>query len=206
EERGADEEYDDRHTVRHHRPGRDQHQATGHVRERGEHQEQFQHEHSPPREGAEEYRASTLRCQVLCCNAGRPLPEVYAGNPLTIDFSTAGLPLSPAASHRCNVGVTHPLKIVGGERGPEPAAAIEYELGAMIGNSLFNVALEHAAPHVLGAPYVSGSPFALLADIDHPRCAGVPLLAGFLAADFPNAPFAVLHALETPRRLLHRPA
>jgi hypothetical protein len=86
------------------------------------------------------------------------------------------LPRAPAAVDRGHVAVAHALQRVDGEHRAVAAAAVHHQLDVRIGSESLDVALEHAAPDVLGAHGVPGRPFAVLAHVEQAR-------AGLLARE-----------------------
>src|SRR6266852_9078964 len=95
-------------------------------------------------------------------------------------------PIADSAVHRNDVGVSHFLQVVGGQRGTETAATIEDEFGLQIGVLALDVALDDALAQVDGAGQVVGVEFAIFADVNENK---------FLAAiepgfDFVNGGFA----------------
>src|SRR5450759_3334470 len=122
-----------------------------------------------------------------------------------LDRCPRGLPRAPTARHRRDVGVSHFLQIVRRQRGTKTAATIEYQLGVLVGNSLLDVALDNALPHVLGAARVSRRPLALLAHVDEPRLPALELATRFIDVDLVDARPRVVDELEESGGVLHRP-
>jgi hypothetical protein len=61
------------------------------------------------------------------------------------------------------------LEVVAGEGGAVAAAAVEYEFGLFVGDELFDVAFDDAAPEVCGAGGVAGVPFVIFAHVYEAR-------------------------------------
>src|SRR6266849_170044 len=87
-------------------------------------------------------------------------------------------PATPATVHRDDVGVTHLLQAVRGERGAEASAAIKHDCYVVIGNCIFDVALDDALAEVNRSGDVSARPFGVFARVHEDQFfAGVqPLL------------------------------
>lgn len=75
------------------------------------------------------------------------------------------LPGFPASGEGVDVRVAHALEVVGGEGGAVAAAAVEYELGVVVGDGVFDVALYDAAAHVLCAARVAALPLVVFANV-----------------------------------------
>ena len=84
-------------------------------------------------------------------------------------YFTVGIPLrplAPAAVHRDDVGVPHPLQVLGGERGAESPAAIEDDSGGGVGDGALDIALDDALGQVPRPRQMAARELALLARID----------------------------------------
>src|SRR5688500_15322239 len=129
---------------------------------------------------------------------------------VAFDGGAGVFPGAPAAGEGVDVGVAHLLEVVGRERGAVAAAAVEDELGGVVGEGRLYVALDDAAPHVPGAERVAALPLVVLAHVDEDRAPFHPparLFDAHLAdarARLPDQfeePFAVIHTLSaSPRR------
>jgi hypothetical protein len=86
-------------------------------------------------------------------------------------------PALPATIHGFHVAVAHFLKIVGGESGAKPAAAVEHQFRGSQRNALLDVPLDDSLPEMNGAGQMATGPFALFADINQNE-----LFAGIHAA------------------------
>src|SRR6202008_1933094 len=86
------------------------------------------------------------------------------------------------------------------------AAAIENQLGVLVGNSRLDVTLQNSATEVLGAADVTGGPLALLPYVDDLRFSCLELLSRLVDADFAHPGFCVVDELEESGRVLHNPA
>src|SRR6202008_69429 len=75
-------------------------------------------------------------------------------------------PALPPAIHRFDVGVTHLLEIVRGERGTEAAAAVKNELGGGIGHALLDVAFDDAFGEMNRTGQMASSPLAFFAHVN----------------------------------------
>src|SRR5215470_2709069 len=80
-------------------------------------------------------------------------------------WQSRGDPGLPAAVHGFDVGVAHLLKVLCSQRGAEPAATIEDEVGAGIRHRLLDVALNDAFSEVNRAGNVPVGPLVVLADV-----------------------------------------
>src|SRR5271157_3293277 len=99
------------------------------------------------------------------------------------------MPIADSAVHGKDVGVSHFLQIVGGQRGAEASATIEHELSLQIGIFGLNVTLNNALAQVDGSGEVVGVEFAVFANVDENEFVAA-IEPGF---DFVNIGFA--HAL-----------
>src|SRR5207244_5021021 len=83
------------------------------------------------------------------------------------------------------------------------ASAIQNQLGTCIGEFLFNVALDNAFAQMSRAGQMAPGPLALFADVDQREfIATVQPLFHFINGRLADAPLAIFHELEEPRRVL----
>src|SRR5437764_10728033 len=75
-------------------------------------------------------------------------------------------PGAHAAVHGDDVGVAHLLQVVGGQGGPEAAAAVKDDGGGTLREQRLDVALEHSAADMAGAGRPIDGELAVLAHID----------------------------------------
>src|SRR6202163_5064325 len=106
--------------------------------------------------------------------------------PLLLQWVAPSAPIADSAVHRDNVGVSHFLEIIGGQRGSETAATIEDERSFEIGILSLNVAFDDALAQVDGSGQVVGVELAVFADVDENKFLGA-IEPGF---DFVNVGFA----------------
>src|ERR1700687_3603659 len=106
-------------------------------------------------------------------------------------------PAAPAAVHRCDVGVTHLLQVVGGERRAKAAAAIQDDPGGAVFNGALDVALNDALAEMLCAWQVAVRPFTLFAHVDEMKgLAAVEHGVDVVDADFADPTFCLLDETE----------
>ena len=119
------------------------------------------------------------------------------------DFSS-GKPLSRqlanSAIHGYDIGVSHFLQVVGGQRGAETAAAIEYEFSLQVGILALDVALDDALAQVDGSGQVVGVEFAVFADVDENEfVAAIEPRLDFVNVGFADALLGVVDNLQKAR-------
>src|SRR2546425_8944368 len=89
--------------------------------------------------------------------------------------------------------------MVGGQCGPEPSAAIQDDLGALVRDHGLNVPLEDTAPQMHGPLGMIGDPFVVLADVDEMEpLAAVQLGLHLRDRAFLDALLRLLPVSETP--------
>src|SRR5262249_39591255 len=113
-------------------------------------------------------------------------------------------PRAPAAVHRLDPRVAHPLQVVGGERGAEAAAAVEDEVARLFRHRPLDVPLDDALAEVARAGQVAAAPFLLLADVDQrDGVFRLPHPLDVVNRDLADTPPGVVDEAEEPRRVLH---
>src|SRR6266481_1409184 len=136
----------------------------------------------------------------------RPPPrEARGGSRLPDDRQPRRRPRPPAAVHRLRPRVAHLLERVGGERRAEAAAAVEHQVGVVVGHGLLDVPLDDALAEVARAGEVAAAPLLLLAYVDE-------LYRGARGAhaldvgdgDLADAPPGIGDQREEGRRVLHQ--
>src|SRR5713226_9024282 len=75
-------------------------------------------------------------------------------------------PIANSAVHGNDIRVPHFLQVIGGQRGAEAAATIQYERSFEIRILALNVALDDALAQVDGSRQVVGVEFGVFADVD----------------------------------------
>ena len=112
-------------------------------------------------------------------------------------------PVADSAVHGNDIGVSHFLQVIGGQRGAEAAATIEYEFSLQIGILALNVALDDALAQVDGSGQVVGVEFAVFADVDENEFLAA-IEPGFdrVNAGFADAPLGVVDNLQKARWML----
>src|SRR5438067_1684823 len=76
------------------------------------------------------------------------------------------IPRPPASVERDGVGVTHLLNGVRGERRSKAAAAIQYQRRVLVGDLVFDIALDYALAQMYGPRGVPVLPLAVFSHID----------------------------------------
>src|SRR6202023_2851597 len=123
--------------------------------------------------------------------------------PLLLQRVAPSAPIANSAVHRDDVGVSHFLQIIGGQRGTEAASTIEYERSFKIGILAFNVAFDDALAEVDGSGQVVGVEFAVFADVDENKfLAAIEPGFDFVNVGFTDAVLGVFHNLQKARRML----
>src|SRR5258708_1844516 len=128
----------------------------------------------------------------------RPVARRYL--PRFLQRVAAFAPIADSAVHRDDVGVSHFLQVVGGQRGTETAATIEDERNFEIGILSLNVAFNDAFAKVDGSGQVVGVEFAVFADVDENKfLAAIEPGFDFVNVGFADALLGVLHNLQKAR-------
>src|ERR1039458_5602774 len=114
-------------------------------------------------------------------------------------------PIANSAIHRYDIGVSHFLQVVGGQRGTEAAATIEYERSFEIGILALNVALDDALAQVDGSGQVVGVEFAVFADVyENELLTAIEPRLDFVNVGFAYALLGVVDNLQKARWMLMR--
>ena len=123
--------------------------------------------------------------------------------PLLLQRVAPSAPIANSAVHRDDVGVSHFLQIIGGQRGTEAATTIEYERSFKIGILAFHVAFDDALAEVDGSGQVVGVEFAIFANVDENKfLAAIEPGFNFVNIGFTDALLGVFDNLQKARWML----
>src|SRR3954469_10755855 len=113
-------------------------------------------------------------------------------------------PGAHAAIHGDDVGVAHLLQVVGRQGGAKAAPTVEDDRRVMVGDHRLDIALEHPAADVSGAPGPVDRELAVLADVDEVE-PFAPVEPGLHGRDVAllDARLRVVYQGEESRAMLH---
>src|SRR5712692_4910091 len=130
---------------------------------------------------------------------GKPAPRVTSIFERVAPFA----PIANSAVHGNDIRVSHFLQVIGGQRGAEAAATIQYERSFEIRILAFNVALDDALAQVDGSRQVVGVEFAVFTDVDKNEFLfAIKPGFDFVNVSFTNALLGVVDNLQKARWML----